>query len=82
MSAVVGSVIDPDWTAVAVGLPALIVSLLWVLDFAGMTTRVLRFFYRLGGDGFCGRPARKRATWTSRAGAVSSVSWLLRSSWL
>jgi hypothetical protein len=46
MSALVGTVRDPNWTAVAVGLLTLSASLLWVLDFRGMTTRVLRLFYR------------------------------------
>jgi hypothetical protein len=49
MNALAGTVHGPDWTAVAVGLPGLIGSLLWVLDFGGMTTRVLRFFYRWAG---------------------------------
>jgi hypothetical protein len=39
----------PDWTAVAVGLPLLVGSLLWVLDLGGVPTRILRAWYkRLG----------------------------------
>ena len=50
MSAEAGSVQGADSTAIAVGLYMLVVSLLWVLDLGGMTTRLLRLLYRRQGS--------------------------------
>jgi len=49
MNASVGNANHPDLTAVAVGLPLLVGSILWVLDLGGVPTCILRAWYkRLG----------------------------------
>jgi hypothetical protein len=50
MSAQVGTVHHPDWSAIAVGLFLLIGSLFWVLDPGGVATRILQVFYKWRGS--------------------------------
>jgi hypothetical protein len=46
MKALLATADDSAWTAFALGVPTLIVSLAWVFDLGGMTTRSLQFYYR------------------------------------